>query len=98
MEKQAPEGEDRGYFEGPGGNPGESAPGQSKSPSVRRARRDDFELYSGRKERDRAYVHDSQNRTAGLGYASSRGQGPLHHRAPSRQRGNESHDYSRDRI
>ena len=41
-------------------------------------------------------MHDSQNSTAGLGYASPRGQGPLHRRAPSRQRGNESHDYSRD--
>jgi len=98
MEKQAPEGEDRGYFEGPGGNQGESAPGQSKSPSVRRARRDDFVLDSSREERDREYVHDSQNRATGMGagYASPRGQGPLHRRVSSRQRGNEAHDYSRD--
>ena len=57
---------------------------------------DDFELDSGHEERDRAHVHDSQNRTAGLGYASPRGQGRLHRRAPSRQRVNESHDYNRD--
>jgi hypothetical protein len=48
-----------------------------KSPSVRRTRRDDFELESSREEKDRAYMHDSQNRDTGMGagYASSRGQG-----------------------
>ena len=48
-----------------------------KSPSVRRTRRDDFELESSHEEKDRAYMHDSQNRDTGMGagYASSRGQG-----------------------
>ena len=34
MERQTPGGEDKGYFEGPRGNKGESAPGQLQSPSV----------------------------------------------------------------
>ena len=42
----------------PGGYKSKSAPGQSKSPSVRRTRRDDFELESSSDERDRAYMHD----------------------------------------
>ena len=41
----------------PGGYKGASAPGQSKSPSVRRTRRDDFELESSSDERDREYMH-----------------------------------------
>ena len=75
-----PGGEDTGYFEGPPGNKVGSAPGQSKSPSVRRTRRYDFELESSREEKDRAYMHDSQNRDTGMGagYASPRGQGLLH--------------------
>ena len=62
----------------PDGYKGESAPGQSKSPSVRRMRHDDFELESSRDEKDRAYMHDSQNRDTdmGAGYAFPRGQGP----------------------
>jgi hypothetical protein len=62
----------------PGEYKGGSAPGQSKSPSVRRTRRDDFELESSRDEKDRAYMHDSQNRDTdmGAGYAFPRGQGP----------------------
>ena len=42
----------------PGGYKSKSAPRQSKSPSVRRTRRDDFELESSSDERDRAYMHD----------------------------------------
>ena len=64
----------------PGGYKGGSAPGQSKSPSVRRMRRDDFELESSREEKDRAHMHDSQNRDTDMsaGYGFPRGQGPLH--------------------
>jgi hypothetical protein len=46
----------------PGGYKGRSAPGQLKSPSVLRTRRDDFELESSSDERDRAYMHDFQIR------------------------------------
>jgi len=89
MERQTPGGEDKGYFEGPRGNKGGSAPGQLKSPSVRRTRRDDFELESSREEKDRAYMHESQIRDTGMGagYASPRGQGLLHSRGSSSQRG-----------
>jgi hypothetical protein len=68
-----------------------------KSPSVRRTRRDDFELESSREEKDRAYMHDSQNRDTGMGagYASSRGQG-LHSGVSASQRGNEVDDYRGD--
>jgi hypothetical protein len=45
-----------------GGYKGGLAPGQSKSPSVRKTRCDDFELESSRDERDRAYMHDFQIR------------------------------------
>jgi hypothetical protein len=43
-------------------------------------RRDDFELESSREEKDRAHMHDSQNRDTDMsaGYAFPRGQGPLH--------------------
>ena len=79
-ERPTPGGEDKGYFEGSRGNKGGSAPGQSKSLSVRRTRRDDFELESSREEKDRAYMHDSHNRDTGMGagYAFPRRQGPLH--------------------
>ena len=62
----------------PGGYKGGSAPGQSKSSSVRRTRRDDCELELSRDEKDRAYMHDSQNRDTdmGAGYAFPMGQSP----------------------
>ena len=56
----------------PGGYKGASAPGQSKSPSVRRTRRDDFELESSSDERDRAYMHGFQIRDIRAGYAFPR--------------------------
>ena len=64
----------------PGGYKGGTVPGQLKSPSVRRMRRDDFELESIREEKDRANMHDSQNRDTDMiaGYVFPRGQGPLH--------------------
>jgi len=98
MEKQTPGGEDKGFFEGPRGNKSESAPGHLQSPSVRRTRRDDFEIESNREERDRAYMHPSQNRDTGMGagYASPRGQGLLYHGVSNSQRGNVAHDYSGD--
>ena len=59
----------------PGGYTGKSAPGQSKSPSVRRTCRDDFELESRNDERDRAYMHDFPIRDSDIraGYAFPRG-------------------------
>jgi hypothetical protein len=79
----------------PGGYKGGSAPGQSKSPSVRRMRHDDFELESSRDEKDRAYMHDSQKRDTdmGAGYAFPRGQGLPHSGVSASQRGNETQDY-----
>ncbi len=47
-------------------------------------------------ERERANVQDPQNRPAGMGYAYPREQGLFHRKGTSRQRGNETHDYSRD--
>ena len=81
-----------------GGYKGGSAPGQSKSPSVRRMRHDDFELEWSREEKDRAHMHDSQNRDTDMsaGYAFPRGQGPLHSGVSASQRGNEPHDYRGD--
>jgi len=98
MDRPTPGGEGKGYFEGPRGNTGGSAPGQSKSPSVRRTRRDNFELESSHEEKDRKYMHDYQNRDTCMCayYASPRGQGLLHSGVSSSQRGNEAHDYSRD--
>jgi hypothetical protein len=65
---------------------------------ARRTRRDDFELESSREEKDRAYMHDSQNRDTGMGagYAFPREQGPLHIGVSVSQRGNEAHDYRGD--
>jgi hypothetical protein len=76
--------------------PGESAPGQSKSPSVRRMRHDDFELESSRDEKDRAYMHDSQKRDTdmGAGYAFPRGQGLPHSGVSASQRKNEAQVFS----
>ena len=91
-----------GYVEGPRGNKGGSGSGQSKSPLVRRTRRDDFELESSCEEKDRAYMHDSQNRDTdmGAGYASPREQDPhtsyLHSGVSASQRGNEAHNYRGD--
>jgi len=98
LDRPSPGGEGKGYLEGTPGNNGGSVPGQSKSSSVQRTRRYDFELESSREERDRAYMHDSQNRDTGMsaGYASPREQGLLHSRVSSSQRGNEAHDYSGD--
>jgi hypothetical protein len=53
----------------PGRYKGGSAPGQSKSPSVRRTRRDDFELELSRDEKNR-------ETDMGAGYAFPRGQSP----------------------
>lgn len=85
------------YFEGPRGNKGESAPRHSK-PSVRRMRREEFELDWCREERDRAHIHDSQNRAVGIGpgYATTRGQGPLHHGASTGQWGSGVQEYGVD--
>ena len=82
----------------PDGYKGESAPGQSKSPSVRRMRHDDFELESSRDEKDRAYMHDSQKRDTdmGAGYAFPRGQGLPHSGVSASQRKNEAQDYRGD--
>jgi hypothetical protein len=82
----------------PGGYKGGSAPGQSKSPSVRRMRHDDFELESSREEKDRAHMHDSQNRDTDMsaGYAFPRRQDPLHSGVSASQRGNEAQDYRGD--
>ena len=51
-----------------------SAPGQSKSPSVRRTRRDDFDWDSNSDERDRAYMHNVHIRDSDIraGYAFPR--------------------------
>ena len=98
MERQTPGGEDKGYFEGPRGNKGESAPGQLQKPSVRRTRRDDFELESNHEEREWENMHPSQNRDTcmGAGYTSPRGQGLLYQGVSNRYRVNEAPDYSRD--
>lgn len=98
MERQIPGEEDKGYLEVPMGNKGGSALGQSKSPSVRRMRRDDFELESSRENKNRAYMHDSQSRDMGVKarYASSSEQGLLHSGVSASQKGNEAHDYSGD--
>jgi hypothetical protein len=56
----------------PGGFKCTSAPGQSKSPSVRRTRRDDFDWDSSSDERDRAYMHIR------AGYAFPREPGLFH--------------------
>ena len=73
----------------PGGYQGGSPPGQSKSPLVRKTLRDDFDLESSREEKDRAYMHESQNRDTdmGAGYAFPRGHDSLHNGVSSSQRG-----------
>ena len=83
----------------PGGYQGVSAPGQSKSPSVRRTCRDDFELESTSDERDRAYMHDFLIRDSDIraGYAFPRGTGLPHSGVSANQRKNEAHDYRRDK-
>jgi hypothetical protein len=79
----------------PEGYKGRSAPGQSKSPSVRRTRRDDFELESSSDERDRAYMHDFQIRDSDIRawYAFPRGPGLPHSGVSASQRGNEAQNY-----
>ena len=79
----------------PVGYKGRSAPGQSKSPSVRRTRRDDFESESSSDERDRAYMHDFQIRDSDIRtwYAFPRGPGLPHSGVSACQRGNEAQDY-----
>jgi hypothetical protein len=64
----------------PGGFKSTSAPGQSKSPSVRRTRRDDFEWDSSSDERDRAYMHNVHIRNSDIraGYAFPREPGLFH--------------------
>jgi hypothetical protein len=82
----------------PGGYKGRSAPGQLKSPSVLRTRRDDFELESSSDERDRAYMHDFQIRDSDIraGYALPRGPVLPRSGVSARQRGNEAQDYRRE--
>jgi hypothetical protein len=82
----------------PGVYKGGSVPGQSKSPSVRRMRGDNFELESSREEKDRAHMHDSQNRGTDMvaGYVFPMGQAPLHSGISASQRGNEAQDYRGD--
>lgn len=53
MDRPTTGGEAKGYLEGPPENKGGSVPGQSKSSSVRRTRRYDFELEANREEKDR---------------------------------------------
>jgi hypothetical protein len=64
----------------PGGFKCTSAPGQSKSPSVRRTRRDDFDWDSSSDERDRAYMHNVHIRDSDIraGYAFPREPGLFH--------------------
>jgi hypothetical protein len=82
----------------PGGYKGGSAPGQSKSPSVRRMRHDDFELESSRDEKDRAYMHDLQISDTDIraGYAFPRGQGLPHSGLSTSQRRNVAQGYRGD--
>ena len=82
----------------PGGYEGRSAPGQSKSTSVRRTRRDDFELESSSDERDWAYMYDFQIIDSDIraGYAFPRGPGLPHSGVLASQRGNESQDHRGD--
>jgi hypothetical protein len=79
----------------PGGYKSKSAPGQSKSPSVRRTRRDDFELESSSNERDRAYMHDLHVRDSDIraGFAFPRGPGLPHSGVLASKRGKETQDY-----
>jgi hypothetical protein len=83
----------------PGGYQGGSAPEQSKSPSVRRTCRDDFELESSSDERDRAYMHDFQIRDSDIraGYAFPRGTGLPHNGVSANQREHEAHDNRGDK-
>ena len=79
----------------PGGYKSTSASGQSKSPSVRRTRRDDFELDSSSDERDRAYMHDLHITDSDIraGYTFPREPVLPHSRVLARKRGKETHDY-----
>jgi hypothetical protein len=79
----------------PGGYKSKSAPGQSKSPSVRRTRRDDFELESSSDERDRAYMHNLHIRDSDIraGFAFPRGPGLPHSEVLASKRGKETQDY-----
>jgi hypothetical protein len=64
----------------PGGFKCTSAPGQSKSPFVRRTRRDDFDWDSSSDERDRAYMHNVHIRDSDIraDYAFPREPGLFH--------------------
>jgi hypothetical protein len=79
----------------PGGYKSKSAPGQSKSPSVRRTHRCDFELESSSDERYLAYMHDFHIRDSDIraGYAFPRGPGLPHSGVLACHRGNETQDY-----
>ena len=79
----------------PGGYKSTSAPGQSKWPSVRRTRRDDFEWDSSSDERDRAYMHDVHIRDSDIraGYAFPREPGLSHSEVLASKRGKETYDY-----
>jgi hypothetical protein len=78
-----------------GGYKSKSAPGQSKSPSVRRTHRDDFERESSSDERDRTYMHDLHIRDSDIraGYAFPRGPYLPHSGVLASKRGKETHDY-----
>lgn len=82
-------GREKGQFESPRGNKNDSAPGQSKPPSVRRTRRDDFE------EKDRAYLHEFQNTDIGIG-TSPIEYGFSYPGASARYMGNEPQGYNVD--
>ena len=79
----------------PGGYKSTSAPGQSKWPSVRRTRRDEFEWDSSSDERDRAYMHDVHIRDSDIraGYAFPREPGLSHSEVLASKRGKETYDY-----
>jgi hypothetical protein len=64
-------------------------------PSVRRTRRDDFELDSSSDERDRAYMHELHISDSDIhaGYAFPREPGLPHSGVLARKRGKEAHDY-----
>ena len=79
----------------PGRYKSTSAPGQSKSPSVRRTRRDDFEWDSSSDERDRAYMHNVHIRDSDIraGYAFPRETCLFHSGVLASKRGKETHDH-----
>jgi hypothetical protein len=78
-----------------GGYKSKSAPGQSKSPSVRRTRCGDFELESSSDERDLAYMQDLHIKDSDIrgGYAFPREPGLPHSGVLASKRGKETQVY-----